>query len=198
MGKILVGQKSQKVYESGNLSLGAVAEKTGSNTPKKIYTEEEKKKILDAIVTSLPKARIPAALRSSGLNEEADFYEKKFAEEEEQMKREIRLKEILALPEEEQLPLLLAEGYNDEAKELSERLSAAKGDDADAQEQGDDNDEKTDDGTVEENEGEEVPTDGTTSELTDDGTVDAGTQEAPEVPVDQEKKKAGRPKKESK
>ena len=54
------------------------------------------------------------------------MYEKKFAEEEEAKRREVRLKEILALPESEQLPILLAEGFEEEAKELSERLAEAE------------------------------------------------------------------------
>jgi hypothetical protein len=40
-----------------------------------------------------------------------------------EMKRENRLKEILAMDESEQLPLLLAEGYEEEAKKLSEKLA---------------------------------------------------------------------------
>lgn len=183
MGKIIVGQSKQNVYEAGSLSLVKGNEKSGDGTLRNIYTDEEKEKIVNALVSTLPKERITAALRSAGLNEEAELYEKKFADEEKQKRREIRLKEILALPEEEQLTLLLAEGYDEEAKELSERLSAAQ--------------EKTDEGTGEENEGEEVPADGTTSELTDEGAADAGIQEAPEAPVDQEKKKVGRPKKDS-
>lgn len=44
-----------------------------------------------------------------------------------EMKRENRLKEILAMDESEQLPLLLAEGYEEEAKELSEKLANLNG-----------------------------------------------------------------------
>lgn len=131
MGKIIVGQNSQKVYESGSLSLGKSDEKSGDATLRKIYTDEEKEKIINAIVGSLPKARIPAALRSAGLNEEADMYEKKFTEEEEAKRREVRLSEIRVLPEAEQLPILLAEGYEEEAKELSERLAEAEKENAD-------------------------------------------------------------------
>lgn len=131
MGKIIVGQGRQKVYESGSLSLGKSDEKAGDATLRKIYTDEEKEKIVNAIVGSLPKARIPAALRSAGLNEEADMYEKKFAEEEEAKRREVRLSEIRVLPEAEQLPILLAEGYEEEAKELSERLAEAEKENAD-------------------------------------------------------------------
>lgn len=106
-----------------------------------------------------------------------------------EMKRENRLNEILAMDESEQLPLLLAECYEDEAKELSERLAAE-------QEHGK---EKTDDGTGEENTGTEAPADGTTAELNDEGAGEA--PESAEAPADAapaeepEKKKGGRPKK---
>ena len=126
MGNIIVGQEKQKVYKTHSLSLTKSDENAGNPTLQKIYTEEEKEKIINAIVGSLPKARIPAALRSAGLNEEADMYEKKFAEEEEAKRRAVRLGEIRELPESEQLPILLAEGYEEEAKELSERLAEAE------------------------------------------------------------------------
>jgi hypothetical protein len=41
-----------------------------------------------------------------------------------------RLAEIMALPVDERLPLLLAEGYEDEAKKLSEELAAEHGESA--------------------------------------------------------------------
>lgn len=153
MGKIIVGQDRQKVYESGSLSLGKSDEKAGDATLRKIYTDEEKEKIINAIVGSLPKARIPAALRSAGLNEEADMYEKKFAEEEEQKRRETRLNEIRLLPDAEQLPILLAEGFEDEARELSERLAVAENED------GGDAGEKQSDTPENEDGGSEAPKD---------------------------------------
>ena len=84
------------------------------------------------------------------------------------------------------MPLLLAEGYEDEAKELSERLAAEQ-------------QEQTGEGTGDENIGTEAPADGTTAELNDDGAGEA--PESAEAPADAapaeepEKKKGGRPKK---
>ena len=49
--------------------------------------------------------------------------ESKQDEKNEQTARANRLAEIKALPEEEQLPLLLEEGFENEAKELSEHLA---------------------------------------------------------------------------
>ena len=93
----------------------------------------------------------------------------------EKEKRENRLKEILALPVDEQLPLLLEEGYEEEAKELSERLAAEQNV----------GQEKTDDGTGEDNQGTEVPADGTEAELNDDGAGEAPeSPESGEAPAD--------------
>ena len=66
--------------------------------------------------------------------------------------REQRLAEIKAMPVEAQLSLLLEEGFEGEAKELSERLAFGQ-------------EEQTDEGTDEENQGTEVQTDGTEAEL---------------------------------
>ena len=62
--------------------------------------------------------------------------------------REKRLAEIMALPADERLPLLLAEGYEDEAKKLSEELAA---------EQGGESSGKAEDTTAEDGEGETEP-----------------------------------------
>ena len=48
--------------------------------------------------------------------------------------RQQRLAEIYAMPEDEQLGVLIAEGYTEEAKELSERLAAEKEEEAPAEE----------------------------------------------------------------
>ena len=191
MGTIKVGQKSPKTVEMGGFTVAPSA-----NVENKGMSAEEKAKLIEEIM-QLPKEQIVPELRKHGLNEVADITEaqmkqaeaeaeaaKKAAEAEaEEKKRENRLNEILAMPVEEQLPLLLAEGYEDEAKELSERLAAEKAAaEAAAAEQ-----EQTGEGTGEENTGIEAPADGTTSELNDEG---AGAGEA-----EPEKKKGGRPKK---
>ena len=69
-----------------------------------------------------------------------------------EMKRENRLKEILAMDESEQQPLLLADGYEEEAKELSEKLAELNG------------------GTVESGDGDEPDAAGTAA---DDGEADS-------------------------
>lgn len=196
MGTIKVGQKNQKTVDMGGFT---VAPNTGATTENKGMTAEEKAKLIEKI-GNLPKEQIVPELRKHGFNELADITEaqmkqadaeaevaKKAAEAEaEEKKRENRLNEILAMPVEEQLPLLLAEGYEDEAKELSERLAAKQ-------------QEQTGEGTGDENIGTEAPADGTTAELNDDGAGEA--PESAESPADAapaeepEKKKGGRPKK---
>lgn len=70
--------------------------------------------------------------------------------------REARRNEISMLPQEEQLAALIEDGFEDEARGLSERLASEQR-------------EQTDKGTGEENVGTEVPADGTITELNDDG-----------------------------
>ena len=84
--------------------------------------------------------------------------------------REKRLAEIKALPVDEQLPLLLEEGFTDEAKELSEKLAV---------EQAGESSGKAEDTTAGEGEGEKTET--------DDGDGEGETEP--------EKRKVGRPKK---
>lgn len=186
MGKIIVGQKNRKTVDMGGFTIvpdNATATDKGVNTEKTKQVEK---------ILKLPKEQIVPELRKHGFNEIADVIEanmKEQDEKDEQIARANRLAEIKALPENEQLPLLLEEGFEDEAKELSERLAAE-------QEHGQ---EKTDDGTGEENTGTEAPADGTTSELNDDGAGEA--PESAEAPADAapaeepEKKKGGRTKK---
>lgn len=201
MGKIQVGQKRPKTVDMGGFTIAPNGGATVGN--KGGMTAEEKKALIDKIM-EMPKDKIVPELRKHGFNEIADITEvqmkqvqseaQKQTDEAERQKeaRESRLQEILALPDEEQLPLLLAEGYKEEAKELSERLAAEKAAAEAAAEQ-----EQTGEGTGEENTGIEAPADGTTSELNDEG---AGTEapESAEVPADAEepeKKKGGRSKK---
>lgn len=186
MGKIIVGQKNRKTVDMGGFTVASSGAKTENRGG---MTAEEKKALVEKIM-QMPKDQIVPELRKHGFNDIADVTEVQMKEVEKEAQanaREKRLSEIKALPAEEQLPLLLEEGYEDEAKELSERLAAE-------QEHGQ---EKTDDGTGEENTGTEAPADGTTAELNEAG---AGTEapESAEVPADAEepeKKKGGRPKK---
>ena len=188
MGTIIVGQKKQQTVDMGGVTVAPIQNITSGK--KQELSAEEKARIVKNIM-ALPKDQIVPALRKNGFNDIADITEAEMKADAEAMAkadaREKRLAEIKALPVEEQLPLLLAEGYEDEAKELSERLAAEQEHDQ----------EKTDDGTGKENTGTEAPADDTTAELNEAG---AGT-EAPEsakVPADaeeSEKKKVGRPKK---
>ena len=183
MGTIKVGQKSPKTVNMGGFTV-ANTTNVATNENKNGMTAEEKARIVKNIM-DLPKDQIVPALRKNGFNDIADITEaemKKEAEEEAKANaRESRLAEIKAMPVEEQLPILLAEGYEDEAKELSERLAAEQEHDQ----------EKTDDGTGEENKGTEVPADGTTTELAEGVAEATESAESPEP----EKKKVGRPKK---
>ena len=78
----------------------------------------------------MPPDKQVKALRDVGLEEEANALQKKRAEENMQKNqaewRKKRLQEINALPLEDQLSVLLEEGFTEEAKELSERLAAAQ------------------------------------------------------------------------
>ena len=87
------------------------------------YSDEERKTLAAALM-KLPKAKVAAALRSAGLFDEADAYEQQQAEEHLQEMRGEQLKRIMALPVDERLSQLIANGFTDEAKALSEQLAA--------------------------------------------------------------------------
>lgn len=181
MGTIKVGQKNPKTVEMGGFTVAPV--NNGATQNKSGMTAEEKAKKIEEIML-LPKEQIVPELRKQGFNEVADITEAQMkqadAEAAKEKARYDRLAEIKAMPVEEQLPLLLAEGYEDEAKELSELLAAEQNV----------GQEKTEDGTGEDNQGTEVPADGTTSELNDDGAGEA--PESAEAPAEEpEKKKRG-------
>lgn len=181
MGTIKVGQKSPKTVDMGGFTVAPV--NNGATENKIGMTAEEKAKKIEEIML-LPKEQIVPELRKQGFNEVADITEAQMkrydAEAAKEKARYDRLAEIKAMPVEEQLPLLLAEGYEDEAKELSERLAAEQNV----------GQEKTDDGAGDDNQGTEVPADGTEAELNDDGAGDA--PESAEAPAEEpEKKKRG-------
>ena len=181
MGTIRVGQKSPKTVEMGGFTVAPV--NNGATQNKSGMTAEEKAKKIEEIML-LPKEQIVPELRKQGFNEVADITEAQMkqadAEAAKEKARYDRLAEIKAMPVEEQLPLLLAEGYEDEAKELSELLAAEQNV----------GQEKTDDGTGDDNQGTEVTADGTEAELNDDGAGEA--PESAEAPAEEpEKKKRG-------
>ena len=173
MGKIQVGQKRPKTVDMGGFTIApdnATATNKGGNA--------EKAKQIETIL-KLPKEQIVPELRKRGFNEIADVIEanmKEQDEKDEQIARANRLAEIKALPENEQLPLLLEEGFEDEAKELSERLAKLN----------DETSETTDtDGDGDQND----EGDGESKDQEDSG--DAG---AAKVPGDGETKKKSAPK----
>ena len=181
MGTIKVGQQNPKTVEMGGFTVAPV--NNGATQNKSGMTAEEKAKKIEEIML-LPKEQIVPELRKQGFNEVADITEAQMkqadAEAAKEKARYDRLAEIKAMPVEEQLPLLLAEGYEDDAKELSELLAAEQNV----------GQEKTDDGTGEDNQGTEVPADGTEAELNDDGAGEA--PESGEAPAEEpEKKKRG-------
>lgn len=182
MGTIKVGQKSPKTVDMGGFTVARTTN-VATNENKNGMTAEEKAKKIEEIM-QLPKEQIVPELRKHGFNEVADITEAQMkqadAEAAKEKARYDRLAEIKAMPVEEQLPLLLAEGYEDEAKELSELLAAKQNV----------GQEKADEGTGEDNQGTEVPADGTTSELNDEGAGEA--PESAEAPAEEpEKKKRG-------
>ena len=95
-------------------------------------TQESRKQLAETLM-HLPKDKIIPAMRSAGLDDEANELEQQFAQEHLMEMRQQRLAEIYAMPEDEQLGVLIAEGYTEEAKELSERLAAEKEEEAPAE-----------------------------------------------------------------
>lgn len=118
MGTIRVGRDAKRLYTSG------IVENRERVAPS--MSDEERSKLIVSI-KQMPKEKWVSALRSAGLNDEADECERSLAEEHlaelNQQARANRLEEILSMPEDEQLALLVAEGYEEVAKDLSERLS---------------------------------------------------------------------------
>ena len=147
MGTIKVGLKNPKEFKPGGWT-------TASEQP--VIGESEKSALLESI-RRMPREKWVSAMRSAGLNDEADECERLLAEEhlrELSLKaRTERLAEIKAMPEEEQLALLVEEGFDEEAKELSERLAVV------SEEEGA--------GTGDENVGTESPVGGGLAELSD-------------------------------
>lgn len=124
MGQIRVGQKKQGTYRSTGFS--TVANKAEETPKPAAMSKESKDKLMEKIMSLLEAERV-AAMRDNGLSDEADKYETFLAEEHlreiNEENRKKRLAEIETLSEEERLPLLIEEGFEEEAKELSEKLS---------------------------------------------------------------------------
>ena len=177
MGIIRVGQKSPKTVDMGGFTIapndGATVEKKGG------MTAEEKKVLVEKIM-QMQKDQIVPELRKHGFTDIADITEAQMKEVEKEAQanaREKRLAEIMTLPAEEQLHLLLEEGFTEEAQKLSEQLAKEK-------------QEHIDEGTGEENTGHEGTVGGEGAELNENG----GEAENAETAAESEKK-GGRPKK---
>lgn len=155
MGTIRVGKKGHKTYTSEGFSTVTASAK---GAVQKVLSAEEKERLLSSIM-SMPVEKRVGAMRAAGLNEKADEYETFLAEEHlrkmNEANRAKRLAEIKAMPEEDQLSLLIEEGFEDEAKELSEKLAL------------DGEGEKTDEGNGEENHGDEENVGGEPAELSE-------------------------------
>lgn len=95
--------------------------------PVRPLSEEERSKMAESL-RSLPKDKVVSAMRSAGLDKEADDMEHQLAEEYLAEQRREKLEELQSLPEEERLQRLIELGYTDEAKALSEQLADAKTD----------------------------------------------------------------------
>ena len=177
MGKIVVGQKNRKTVDMGGFTVASSGAKTENRGG---MTAEEKKALVEKIM-QMPKDQIVSELRKHGFNDIADITEAQMKEAEKDAQedaREKRLSEIKALPAEEQLPLLLEDGFTEEAQKLSEQLAKEK-------------QEHIDEGTGEEDTGHEEPVGGEDAELNENG----GEAENAETAAESEKKKGGRPKK---
>ncbi len=178
MGTIRVGQKSPKTVDMGGFT---VAPNDGATVEKKGGMTAEEKKVLVEKIMQMPKDQIVPELRKHGFTDIADITEAQMKEVEKEAQanaREKRLVEIMTLPAEEQLHLLLEEGFTEEAQKLSEQLAKEK-------------QEHIDEGTGEENTGHEETVGGEGAELNENG----GEAENAETAAESEKKKGGRPKK---
>ncbi|MBR1556506.1 MAG: hypothetical protein IJ647_01900 [Prevotella sp.] len=97
----------------------------GRNALKQTYTDEERKALVASLMR-LPKDKVLPALRSAGLDKEADELEQKLAQEHLGEMRKEKLAGIMALPEEERLTALLDNGFNEEAAAESKRQAESK------------------------------------------------------------------------
>lgn len=116
---IRVGRSNPKPFD-GDASINLHVGKQ-----KQTYTEDERKALVDSLMR-LPKDKIIPALRSAGLDKEADETEQKFAQEHLAELRKDKVAEIMALPEEERIAALLDAGFNEEADAESKRQAEAK------------------------------------------------------------------------
>lgn len=88
-------------------------------------SDEDRKKLYDSLMT-LPKDKRVPALRSAGLDKEADELEHQMAEEHLEDMRKEQLAAINAMTIEERMVALIANGFTDDVQALSAQMSAEK------------------------------------------------------------------------
>lgn len=119
MRTIRVGREKQKPF--------GVENAPNVQLPSETMSEEQKQKFLESI-SQMPKDKWVGALRSAGFESEANECERELAEEHlrelELESRKKRLDEIMSMDDDDKLSLLIAEGFDDEAKMLSEAMAA--------------------------------------------------------------------------
>lgn len=128
MGTIRVGKKNPKAITPNGWSTVGSGVVSSVAVGKKELSGEERERFIKDLLSPLPKEQWVSALREHGFVDEAADCERSLAEEhlrELNMKeRAERLAAIRQLPEVEQLPLLVEEGFDEEANALHEKLSA--------------------------------------------------------------------------
>ena len=120
MRTIRIGRRGESSFNPGEP--GASKMPPASET----MTEEQRASYIESVMR-MPKEKRVSALRSVGLGAEADELERSLAEEHlrelELDARRKRLAELDELGEEERISILIAEGFEEEAKLLSEKMA---------------------------------------------------------------------------
>jgi hypothetical protein len=103
-----------------------VQAETSVRTPSRPAMSDEERRAMAEALMKLPKDRVVPALRSAGLDDEADAFEQRLAEEHILELRLRKLEEIEAMPEDERLAALVQNGFDEEARVLSEKMAAER------------------------------------------------------------------------
>lgn len=122
MSEIRIGQKGEKTF-----FYPGTATVVGGNVKKREYTKEEKEKLMESI-RMMPKSKWVQALKSAGLAAEAEECERSLAAEHDHeamlAAREQKRVEVLAIEDPQlRLEALIAEGFSEDARVLSEQLA---------------------------------------------------------------------------
>lgn len=103
-----------------------VQAETSARMPSRPAMSDEERRAMAEALMKLPKDRVVPALRSAGLDDEADAFEQRLAEEHILELRLRKLEEIEAMPEDERLAALVQNGFDEEARVLSEKMAAER------------------------------------------------------------------------